>query len=404
MTPRTVAVLGAGIMGSTTALLLARRGTAVSLFDAEDQPFSGASRWNEGKIHLGFLYAADRSLQTARRLLPGGLAFRDDVETLLGPCLRDATTREDDLYLIHKNSVAGPDDVAAYFEAVMGLARDHPDAGRYLVDLRRAGVERLGRSELDRLAGSAEIVAGFRTPERSVSTTVVADRFVAALSAEPRIEPHYATRVRGVRPVRSDASGPWLIDTDRGLEGPFDAVVNALWQGRPIVDASLGPLPETTWSHRYRLALFVRTLRPLAMPSAVIAVGPFGDTKNYDGRDFYLSWYPAGLRAEGNQVAPPAVRLPDDAERKRIAASTFAELGRLLPSVRSIADNIDELRVEGGWVFAIGAGSLADPDATLHQRYRVGIDHKGSYISVDTGKYSIAPRLAREIVALLLGE
>ena len=332
------------------------------------------------------------------------LRFATMSKSLLGPCLRDATTREDDLYLVRKDSVAGPDDVAAYFEAVMGLARDHPDAGRYLVDLRRARIERLGRSELDRLAGSDEIVAGFRTPERSVSTTVVADRFVAALSAEPRIATHYATRVRGVRPARSDDCGPWLIETDRGLEGPFDAVVNALWQGRPIVDSSLGPLPETTWSHRYRLALFVRTLRPLDIPSAVIAVGPFGDMKNYDGRHFYLSWYPAGLRAEGNQVAPPEVPPADDAERERIAASTFAELGRLLPSVRAIADNIEQLRVEGGWVFAIGAGSLADPNATLHQRHRVGIERKGSYISVDTGKYSIAPRLAREIVALLLGE
>ena len=54
-----VAVLGAGIMGSSTALYLARAGIQVDLFDAADRPFSGASRWNEGKIHLGFLYAND---------------------------------------------------------------------------------------------------------------------------------------------------------------------------------------------------------------------------------------------------------------------------------------------------------------------------------------------------------
>ena len=65
-----VAVLGAGIMGGATALFLARRGVRVVLFDAAAEPFCGASRWNEGKIHLGFLYSGDPSLRTARRLLP----------------------------------------------------------------------------------------------------------------------------------------------------------------------------------------------------------------------------------------------------------------------------------------------------------------------------------------------
>jgi glycine/D-amino acid oxidase-like deaminating enzyme len=61
---RRVAVIGAGIMGGATALFLARRGVEVVLFEAAPAPFAGASRWNEGKIHLGFLYAADPSLRT----------------------------------------------------------------------------------------------------------------------------------------------------------------------------------------------------------------------------------------------------------------------------------------------------------------------------------------------------
>jgi glycine/D-amino acid oxidase-like deaminating enzyme len=38
---KTVAVLGAGIMGSATALFLARRGVRVTLFDQAGAPFSG---------------------------------------------------------------------------------------------------------------------------------------------------------------------------------------------------------------------------------------------------------------------------------------------------------------------------------------------------------------------------
>ena len=57
-------------MGSSVALLLGRRGVQVTVFDQAPLPFAGASRWNEGKIHLGYLYAADPSLETARRVLP----------------------------------------------------------------------------------------------------------------------------------------------------------------------------------------------------------------------------------------------------------------------------------------------------------------------------------------------
>src|SRR5581483_10679988 len=100
-----VAVLGAGIMGSAAALLLARRGAAVTLYDAAAAPFSGASRWNEGKIHLGFLYAGDPSFETAERLLPGGLAFKPAIEALLGTSLAPAITAQDDVFLIHRDSV-----------------------------------------------------------------------------------------------------------------------------------------------------------------------------------------------------------------------------------------------------------------------------------------------------------
>jgi hypothetical protein len=48
------------------------------------RPYRQASRWNEGKIHLGYLYANDASLDTARRMIPGGLAFADLMQELLG--------------------------------------------------------------------------------------------------------------------------------------------------------------------------------------------------------------------------------------------------------------------------------------------------------------------------------
>src|SRR5687768_9383826 len=101
MSRRRVAVLGAGIMGAAAAINLARRGFDVTVFDREHAPMSAASRWNEGKIHLGYIYGADPTLATAQHLLTGGLQFEDRLRELVDGDLAGHSTTEDDLYLVH---------------------------------------------------------------------------------------------------------------------------------------------------------------------------------------------------------------------------------------------------------------------------------------------------------------
>jgi hypothetical protein len=389
-------------MGSSLALFLARKGARVTLIDAAPKPFSGASRWNEGKVHLGYLYAADPSLKTARALLPGGIAFKRLTEELIGSPLEPVTTAEDDLYLVHRDSIVASDVMQRYFEAVSALVREHPAASNYLVDACDSAIRPLSRSELDELTDTRAVVAGFRVVERSVSTGWVADRYVDALFAEPRIELLSATRVIGVRPAGTSVDGSWHVEAEPSLTASFDFVVNALWEGRPAVNATVGLKDDPGWSHRYRLSLFVHTDRRLDVPSAVLALGPFGDIKNYTGRDFYLSWYPAGLIAEGHSLGPPALPFLDDAARRAITNSVLAELGRVIPSVREVAAAAQTTTLDGGWVFAGGRGSLRDPSATVHRRYGFGIRRLGSYISVDTGKYSIAAWLAQKLTGQIL--
>ncbi|MDQ1433343.1 MAG: hypothetical protein QOF59_159 [Actinomycetota bacterium] len=413
MTRRRVAVLGAGIMGSSTALHLARLGVPVTMFDHEDAPFRGASRWNEGKIHLGFLYAADPTLDTARAVLPGGLDFKDQVEVLTAIALGPVTTPGDDLYLVHRDSVTAPDSVARYFAAVAELVRSLPKARRYLTDVSRRSVEPLSSTELADLADPSVVVAGFRVPERSVDTNRVADAFVDALDGEPLVELRLGRHVTGVETV-DDRNDRWRVHTTSGRDGnghdgdergddepdhdgPFDAIVNALWEGRPRIDRTVGHRPDWAEHHRYRVSLFVRTATALEPRSAVLAVGPFGDVKSYSERDFYLSWYPTGLLAHAEAVDPPAVPALSDRARNRIATEVFAALGDVMPWVRSIERAASEVRVQGGWVYSQGGGSLDDPVAAVHRRNRLGISRLGSYFSVDTGKYSVAPTLAERL-------
>ena len=92
-----------------------------------------------GEIHLGFLYAADPALRTARAVLAGGLDFRDQVERLTGMDLEGSISPSDDHYLVHRDSVVGAEAVGAYFDDVAALVASSPAASRYLVDVSRAG-------------------------------------------------------------------------------------------------------------------------------------------------------------------------------------------------------------------------------------------------------------------------
>ena len=77
-----VAVIGAGLAGSCAALALSRAGMQVVVVERDVRPMNRASLRNEGKIHLGLIYALDRP--TAAQQLAGALSFRRTLRQLVG--------------------------------------------------------------------------------------------------------------------------------------------------------------------------------------------------------------------------------------------------------------------------------------------------------------------------------
>lgn len=227
----------------------------------------------------------------------------------------------------------------------------------------------------------------------------IADLFVDALAAEPRIDTVMNSRITG---VREDAARWTVMAGDRSF-GPFDVLVNALWHGRADIDKSAGlPSSGRPVSYRYRASLFLTSERKWDLPSALIAIGPFGDIKNYDGRNFYFSWYPAGLLVDSTEPEIFDIAQQTDETRRRVASNTIDVLQEYFPETRLIADSAETI-VQGGWVVADGAGNLSDPASSLHKRDRFGVTYMGSYVTIDTGKYSAAPWLARRLADELAG-
>jgi len=389
-------------MGSSAAIMIARAGYAVSLFDKQTDPVACASRWNEGKIHLGYLYGADPSLLTARHLLPGGLRFGALVSAMIESDLEAHTTFSGDLYLVHRDSIVDTEQLGKSFGRLDALLRGHAEASRYLVDVSAAHSIRLSMRELANITGSQEIVGGFHVPERSVNTRWIADRLCEVLRGEPNVSLRMPANILSARPTEG-IDGQWRVTIEDEESEVFDIVINCLWEGRLAVDRMAGLEPVPGWSHRYRLCLFGRTRQPVDVPCAVVAVGPFGDIKNYDGRNFYLSWYPSGLLAESGALSIETPKALNARARQRFIADVRDRLIELVPSVSRVFADAEELEVHGGFVFAQGRGLLSDRQATIHRRDQFGINRLGNYISVDTGKYSTAPWLAERLVSQICG-
>ena len=99
---------------------------------------------------------------------------------------------------------------------------------------------------------------------------------------------------------------------------------------------------------------------------------------------------------------PSAVGL-DAHAKDRILAGTVNRLSEYFPELVDIVRQPASLEIAGGWVVAHGTGSLEDPLSPLHRRDRFGISRFGSYFSVDTGKYSTAPWLAKRLANEITG-
>src|SRR6478752_7676464 len=116
-----VAILGAGLTGVGTALELARHGISVTLVDQDEYPMNRASLRNEGKIHLGLIYANDRTLNTARIQLQGALRFRSILARWIGRRADRLRRSTPFMYLVANDSSLSVERLAGHYAAVQSM-------------------------------------------------------------------------------------------------------------------------------------------------------------------------------------------------------------------------------------------------------------------------------------------
>ena len=389
-----VAILGGGLQGCCAALAVAMRGIRVTLYERNSTLLAGAATANEGKIHLGYTYASDRSLITAGTLLRGALSFAPLMQRYLDVEVPLAAS-EPFVYAVHRDSQVNVDDIAAYLGATHTLV-NATAAGRdcyFGIDLSVAP-RRLPHAALESRFDPTYVTAAFDTGEIAIDAVAMAMSIRRRIAEDPRIDVRTSRKITAVEDdgarLRVHSTGIDSGDSDRES---FSSVVNALWDGRLAIDAMRGVHPGRKWIHRFKHGIRFRLAETATLPSVTIVLGPFGDLVAYGGGLYYLSWYPACMTAHSDALVPPNWRTqPDEPCRAKIVTESFAALGAIIPQLQSVRPH--DIKVRGGVIVAWGATDIDDRASELHRRHDIGVHSYGSYHSIDPGKLTMAPHFA----------
>src|SRR5262245_6184379 len=286
-----VAVLGGGLQGACVALELASAGVAVDLYDKNDHCLTRASAQNEGKIHLGYVYANDRTLNAAGTLILGGLSFARLLRRWLGGDVDKIPVSAPFYYVAHDASLLDAEEVANHLERCHAIALEESRGGEpdYFGSDYRQRPARLSEREYSAVFDRQLVKAAFRTAEIGIDPETLAALVRARLLADPKIRCLQRAFVRGVTQDDKGVIVNFELSGNRE-RARYDHVVNTLWEGRLAVDQTAGLAPDRPWL--YRIKHYLRMRAPglaATIPSTTIVLGPFGDIVAYGNGALYLS-------------------------------------------------------------------------------------------------------------------
>ncbi|WP_299693326.1 FAD-dependent oxidoreductase [uncultured Tateyamaria sp.] len=382
-------VLGAGLAGCVAALELAHNGQPVTLIDRTRRPMMGASRHNEGKLHFGYVYAADKRLETHGILACGSLGFLAELERLTGfPRDRFAVS---DLftYIVPRDSALRCDDICTYFDTVDDtLARLASEMALPSLGRVRQTTQAFRAAHYD-----DSVQMALHTPEIAVDPGQVSDVVAAAVYAHPLI--HFLGQ-HSVQEVAETSPGRYRITLDAGEDRVHVAargVINALWEDRLHMDAMVGLPPQGVWSQRWKATVMIEPPSgAVQLPSTTALVGPYGDFVQYGNTRIYVSWYPVCRLSMSTTGTPEEARaLVRASDHAQIRANALEGLSHLIPGVRDLAQYADNTIIGGGFIMAAGDRDIDDRQSGLHARHDIGVERHGSWVSLSTGKFCTAP-------------
>src|SRR5262249_43264865 len=238
---------------------------------------------NEGKIHLGYMYAGDPTLSTAKTMMAGALSFAPFLERYLGQPAHSFSVSVPATYVVHRDSQQSAEDVFAYLRAVHALINEAAEGrnqayfGRNL----RAALRPWSAAEKESEFDPVIALAAFSTPEIAINPLALAQTLRECVASHPLIKVRCNRTIVGAKQERSR-----ILVLSNGKDGPsqdcFDHVVNALWDGRLALNEALGFRANRPWLHRLKYGVSFRLPRDVRPPpSTTFVLGAFGEVVTY---------------------------------------------------------------------------------------------------------------------------
>lgn len=402
--PKTAAVLGAGIQGCCAALALARLGFRVRMYDKSPAMCSRASANQEGKLHLGIVYARDRTMITARKMIHDAMLFGPVIEQLVGRPLDWEPHLSKRFYCgIHRDSSLTPEEHFSHFDKLQEIYHEIAE-DQSLHYLGRRFEHIWNNEPSEEFASCGDLIFSAKTQETAVHPLWIQNVMTDSVNSNTKVSVFLNHKVDHVERrhqsfvISGTSSGEnWAHDSD--------VVVNCLWEGRQQIDNAFGMNRHIEWATRIKYGFYIKRPDSLAdIPSLIVTHGPFGDVVNFPGeKSIYLSWYPSCMTWFDN-----AATLPDTWEAacngahpqgqvEQIFLETCTSLSHFVPQLRGA----ELIRACAGVIMGHGKRDIDDASSELHHRHGIGVEAKGDYYSIFTGKFTSAPANSRELMQLL---
>lgn len=400
-----VLVLGAGIQGICAALALRARGYTVTMLDRMPDLMLRTSLRNEGKIHLGFVYANDASFQTASLLLRAALQFAPLFDEWLGtPLPWRALTSTPFTYLIMRDSMLAPDQIRAHYAQLQACLPDiiaETGSANYLGhDLRNKSVWQPAPNDAAKWFASDHVAECIETVELAINREKFRAVLKTRLAAFPEITMRFGRTIKTIARTPNGFHVSGTTADGAAWSESAEIVVNCLWDGRLALDAQMGLISTRSFVMRLKYRVLGELAPALrALPSLTMVLGRYGDIVQYPDAPTYFSWYPACLRGWSADLTPPrawdaaCAGNPPPEIAAKVVRETLDAFEEIVPGV----GNSRAQTVDGGVIYAWGETDIDDYNSALHRRHEIGVSAHDGYYSIDTGKFTCAPLFAQQL-------
>lgn len=399
-------VLGGGLQGVLAAFKLDKIGFEVTIVEKSEKLLNRASRVNEGKIHLGIIYANDKSFDSAKYMMKSAMCFDTMIEEIVGERAPWQKWLSAPFYYIKmKSSLLSVKELDDFYDKI----NEHFDevykgSSTYLGTSPKWLIKKL--DYIPNYLNSDFVDAVWETNELSVEVNKMNAWILEKLNKCDSIKKEFHCEVHD---IAKNKDGFKVVANQNGTEIELESslVVNCTWEDRLNLDSKLKYNPNHNWTFRLKHALNgILPKKIKNIPSLTFVLGSYGDVVNFKSTSkSYVSWYPEGMTDTTEQIKVPKEwenvcnGIVDDPKKaKKRITDMLQGFNEIIPGL------VDCTSVDlcAGVIYSRGTPYIDDINSEVHQRFKVGIIHnEDGYLSIDTGKLTSAPLHASELGKIL---